>query len=170
MNGGAIGRALRRRSGSTGNAAIRGPSALTVADLARRIEEVGNVTTEHAQAYIDYRLSTLPSTAEDSGRRIEARARLASQEAKAYADSSIGSLSMALRGMSRVVLGLSRRVQQIEGSNRGADAGPAKAAIAGEPGNVADLRADLRRIETMVQELAGRLADLERRDETSADS
>jgi hypothetical protein len=106
----------------------------------------------------------LPATADENGRRLEARARLASQEAKAYADSSIGSLSMALRGMSRVVLGLSRRLDGIERSSSRADAAPANAR---EPDTVLDLKADLRRIEGMVQDLAARLADLEGRERSS---
>ncbi|MEN3749283.1 hypothetical protein TPR58_19070 [Sphingomonas sp. HF-S3] len=172
-----IGRILGRRTGSAGApGAIRGPSSLTLADLARRIEEVGNVGARHAEAYVDHRLATLRSAPDDSGRRIEARALLASQEAKAYADSSIGSLSMALRGMSRVVLRLSRRVDQIEGQSGDAvGRGPnGDAAVAPDRGidrrdtdTMTDLKADLLRIEAMVEDVAGRLADLERRQGTA---
>lgn len=83
-------------------------------DLARRVEERAEIATLEAHAYIDAALVELKAAPPETGCQIEERALLATQEAKAYADGAIHSLSMALRGMSSVVLRLSRRVDACE--------------------------------------------------------
>jgi chromosome segregation ATPase len=105
MNFGAFGRSLGRM--------VRRPSADHRA-LARRIEERANFVSAEAHAYVDHRISAFKGLPAETDRQIEARARLASQEAKAYADDAIHSLSMALRAVTKVLAGATRRIDAFE--------------------------------------------------------
>lgn len=92
----------------------RGAADADYVGLARRVEERGYLASLEAQAYVDQRIDALRAAPSETGRHIEERALLASQEARAYADSAIESLGMALRGVSKVVVRLSRRLDALE--------------------------------------------------------
>lgn len=120
---------------------------LRYAALAKHIEQRAYAASLKAHAYVVHRIAAFRKIPAEA---IEARALLASQEAKAYADEAVHSLSMALRGMTKVLAGINRRIDTLE------------AAQSETRREILDLSTDVVDVETALREIDAQLGALMR--------